>query len=147
MAVLLPTCLAAEKGVVEGYVRDSGNPLKGVQIAVWTGESPLGPNVLVVPIITKSTVGVVAAKLPDTPELTKLDNAHVTHTDSKGYYKLSAPANSYYIHAVETVSRRPVRTRKLKGTVVIAAGKTLSQDFDFSGIPASTGATKERMPK
>ena len=77
----VPCFATPAKGVVEGYVRNQdGKPLRGATITVDTGRST-GSETIVIPIVTKSTVGAVGATFP----ASGWDNLHLTHTDKKGH--------------------------------------------------------------
>ncbi len=82
--------LGADKGVVEGYVRNqNGQPAKGVWLSITTVAEKEHPQTLVVPIITKSTVGVIGAQFP--PVTLPLWDNFFVKVDKHGHYRVPVP--------------------------------------------------------
>lgn len=120
-------CYAAPKvkpgqGYVEGYVRENGKPVKGVDLLI-SGAPYVEDNSFAVPIITSRVVGVVGANSP--PSV--VTGYARPRTDKNGHYEAILPAGLFYLFTTKGKQDIPAITRLFE----VTEGKGTSQDFDM----------------
>ena len=122
-------CIGAEKGVIEGVVRDrNGVPMICIVFALS------GPytatDTLFVPFGTKSSIGAVVATFPPS---TRYRHSGWSFVGKKGHYRIRVPAESYFMRVDFQ------KGYEFDPGVQVKSGETVMHDITLSCIQVKSG--------